>query len=277
MEQMEQMEQLHLGNTKPNANRGKYTNRWCFTLNNYSEEEYKNIMERLNTHKYIIGKEANTSSGTPHLQGYIELKNTRKRLQGMKKLLDNERIHLEPAKGNREQNFQYCSKEENYVSNLYPPTKKEIILKAKFDNIKWKTWQQEIINIIEGPKEERIINWFWEPTGNIGKSFLAKYIYCKYTTIIGDGKKEDVLHQVIKFQEEHEKEPEVILLDIPRYNHTYINYGLIEKLKDGLAFSGKYEGGIVLLENTPHIICFANYPPNKEFLSEDRWNIIKLI
>lgn len=89
---------------------------WCFTLNNYSDEEFcalKNFGHS-NTVKFIIGKEVG-SEGTPHLQGYYYFKNPRE-FKSVKSL--NERLHIEKAKGNPQQNFKYCSKEGNYVSNF---------------------------------------------------------------------------------------------------------------------------------------------------------------
>ncbi len=53
----------------------------------------------------IVGKETG-ESGTPNLQGYVVLRNSR--LSAMKKLLP--KAHWEPAKGNTDQNVEYCSK-----------------------------------------------------------------------------------------------------------------------------------------------------------------------
>lgn len=89
---------------------------FTITLNNYSEEEYNNIIEiaQLHTEKYIFGKEVG-KNGTPHIQGYIYLRNG-KSFDACKKLLNNPRIHLESAKGNPTQNWNYCSKDGDYVS-----------------------------------------------------------------------------------------------------------------------------------------------------------------
>jgi len=49
---------------------------WCWTLNNYTEEEVKFIQESVNNPKLgiqfiIFGKEIAPTTGTPHLQGYL--------------------------------------------------------------------------------------------------------------------------------------------------------------------------------------------------------------
>lgn len=95
---------------------------WCFTLNNYTEEEYKNIIElgSSQTVTYlIVGKETGEKN-TPHLQGYVSLP-TRKRRTQVKQLLGT-RCHVEKAKGSPKQNRTYCSKDGDYVEYGRIPT-----------------------------------------------------------------------------------------------------------------------------------------------------------
>lgn len=95
---------------------------WTLTLNNYSEEEYENILRNARNSKFwIFGKEIG-KSGTPHIQGYIYFENPRA-FAGVRKLFDNERIHWESAKGNRKQNYIYCSKEGCFETNMEDPGK----------------------------------------------------------------------------------------------------------------------------------------------------------
>lgn len=68
--------------------------------------------------KYFICQlEKTPTTGTPHLQGYFELKESASIIT-MKEKLDpifggaKTYVHYEEARGTREQNFQYCSKEE---------------------------------------------------------------------------------------------------------------------------------------------------------------------
>ena len=51
-----------------------------------------------------------------------------------------------------------------------------------------------------------------------------------------------------------------------------MNYSVIEHLKNGRIFSSKYESKIMKFA-CPYIIIYANFMPNKEKLSEDRWDI----
>lgn len=85
--------------------------RWCFTLNNWSEEEYKEFVEKLEWSYLLIGKEVG-EEGTPHLQGYVELK-TKKSLRQMK--LAQSRTHWEALKGKPCQAATYCKKDGDWT------------------------------------------------------------------------------------------------------------------------------------------------------------------
>lgn len=94
--------------------------KWCFTVNNFSPED-EMVCPRLFQEKrvvyYVVGKEVSTT-GTPHLQGYLEL-NTRSRLTELKRILPRT-WHLEPARGSGEDNFAYCTKDNNFVTEGIP-------------------------------------------------------------------------------------------------------------------------------------------------------------
>lgn len=85
--------------------------RFCLTWNNYGEETLE-LLESLfadGTLRYIIvGKEV-AKSGTPHYQIYLETKK-KITIAGLKRILGST-PHIEVAKGNWEQNREYCSKE----------------------------------------------------------------------------------------------------------------------------------------------------------------------
>lgn len=98
----------------PSTKKGALQSNWCFTLNNYTEDEYQSIFESLSQHTkyFIIGKEV-SSTGTPHLQGFISLP----RRHYLKHVRDicSPRAHLEPARGTAKQNRTYCSKTGNFA------------------------------------------------------------------------------------------------------------------------------------------------------------------
>ena len=86
----------------------KSSRHYCFTLNNYNELEINEIKENIFGWSYcIFGKEIAPTTGTPHLQGYMQFKNC-KRFETLKKI--NPRISWRICKGSDEDNVNYCSK-----------------------------------------------------------------------------------------------------------------------------------------------------------------------
>lgn len=82
---------------------------WCFTLNNYSEEELKALRLLPDITYLLMGKEV-SSTGTPHIQGYITFKNAH-RFSAMRKF--SPRAHWEPTRVDAAAN-RYCRKDGDY-------------------------------------------------------------------------------------------------------------------------------------------------------------------
>lgn len=83
--------------------------RFCFTLNNWTEDELT-LLKALPCTWMIVGKEVG-AEGTPHLQGAVCL-STQRTLAGIKKLPGFARAHIEEMKGTPEDSLVYCSKED---------------------------------------------------------------------------------------------------------------------------------------------------------------------
>lgn len=257
-----------VGNTSARV-RGR---RWCFTLNNWCIMDLGTIIRYFGDMPYIIGEEKG-ASGTPHLQGYIEFEHPRD-FEALKKL--SPRAHWEKAKGNQASNVKYCSKENVISSNkLTLPARVQVL--EQYKSVVWKNWQQDIINIVESPRNERIINWIWEPRGATGKTFLARYLFCRYRTCLASGKRGDVYYSIKSFIDNNHYEPDLIICDIPRsIEERFISYTCLEQIKDRLFKCTKYESEDILFIQSPHIIVFANHPPDKDKMSLDRWNVLDL-
>lgn len=99
---------------------------WCFTLNNYTENELGALVQLFSSlddkYYFIVGEEVG-EQGTPHLQGYIEKKTGRFRPLPLFEVKRNNTqcMHFEKAKGNRTQNYKYCSKDKKFVTNISRP------------------------------------------------------------------------------------------------------------------------------------------------------------
>lgn len=248
---------------------------WCFTWNNFNQTNINYLVEILADHEYIFGEEIGEHTNTPHLQGVVRFKNART-FNSVRKLFENN--HIEPCK-NWAASKNYCSKDNkihtNIIKNKTADEQYEEYMHQLYDDIKWYDWQKNIINLLDTKPDERKVYWFYEENGNHGKSFLAKYLDWKHNAIIANGKQSDVFNQYSSFLEEFKTQPSLAIIDIPRSHKEYVCYSTLEKIKDGLVYSGKYEGAKLRLI-PHHLIVFANFRPNENKLSEDRWVITEL-
>lgn len=275
----EQMETLETGggNTISPPVRIVPSKRWCFTYNNPPEGTLETMETLFNKFecKYIMGREVG-ESGTPHIQGYIE---SAKKIRPIERFGIKE-IHWEKCKGNREANLKYCAKDGDYV---HSPEFKVIRPLAKMKREYLRDDQKLIVDHFkefEDPLWGRKIYWFWEPTGNWGKSVVAEHMIDYEGAIEVSGAGKDVFFGIASALET--MDIKTVILDIPRQSMAYVQYQAIEKIKDGKFFSGKYEGKMIRY-NRPHIVVFANEEPEYTNvktglpnLSMDRWEVIRL-
>lgn len=266
----------HLKERPGNTKQVSQAVKWVFTLNNYSDEEYEKSVflfkNSENIKSYIVGKEVG-KSGTPHLQGFIHtVKRIRPSELGLSK-----RIHWEQAKGSPEKNYIYCSKEGNFVTNMKKPVignkgfnkNAPIIRLTAVLGDKLLPWQKVVVDLISKPPDDRTIIWIWDSLGNKGKSWLCKYLVMNKGAVLVEGSKKGVLNMALR------NPSSLYIYDLERSMEDRVPYSSLEKLKNGLYMVDKYEGGMVC-EDSPHVVVFANFKPDKSALSADRWHIMNL-
>jgi len=239
--------------------------RWILVLNNYTEDEIIYVGSVCSKYcKYAIIEKEIGENGTPHLQGYFEFKTKMRPCSVFEKC---NRIHFEKARESRAINDKYCSKDENIVISIGRPKPIKIIQTLY-------PWQKEIEDLILTEPDDRKIYWFYDKKGNMGKSQFIKYCIVKHKVLFcSGGKHSDIINLV--FNQDMD-ETNCVIFDIPRANEGYVSYSALESIKNGMVCNTKYETGVKIF-NSPHILCFANFPPeNQEKLSEDRWVITNL-
>lgn len=238
-----------------------------FTWNNYTEEDIGGLLDFFNTHatKYKFQEEIAPTTGTPHLQGMVIFPNEKRSTcwdPGSKG-------HYEALK--KDDGVYQCKEASRkpdgrcWEKGFPKPIK---ILTSLYD------WQQKIEELILSEPDERKIYWFWESKGNIGKSAFVKYCIIKHKVLFCDGgKKSDLINLVFN---QNMDETNCVIWDLPRASKGNISYSTLEAVKNGMVCNTKYETGVKVF-NSPHIIVFANYPPEEpELLSDDRWVITEL-
>lgn len=234
-----------------------------FTWNNYPEEAVAPLIETLKRFAYKGKVQSEVGKcGTPHLQGMIWC---HKKHRDTEFKLPKE-IHWELLK-DIDDAREYCSKAETwdgkYRFEWGFPKPLKLITPSK-------PWQLKILELIDTEPHDRLVYWFWSDEGGIGKSQFAKYCVAKKNCLFfEEGKKADIMHLIFEAPEDRLG---CMIIDVPRDNGNHISYKAIESIKNGMIYSPKYEGGYKLF-NSPHIIIFANVPPQEERLSADRWVI----
>lgn len=146
---------------------------------------------------------------------------------------------------------------------------KEIKKTFHKDNVKLEEWQEEAIDRLEN-QNDRQITWVRDWKGNKGKTFLAKYLMANENTYYVSGGKAADIAFGYNYQE-------YVVFDFTRSqeDNKVINYSLIESFKNGILFSPKYNS-MTKIFKPPKVICFSNFEPNINMLSEDRWDRMNL-
>ena len=264
------------GNTiKASAKQEVQRKKACFTLNNYTEKDWNIFRDKRDVFsRLVVGKEI-ALTGTPHLQGYCEFNKKTRRIAFFKALLGHNRtsFNKKPVKGTIEQNNKYCTKEGNDVIKHNIP--RPVALYTREDLQPKHHAICDKFTKFEDAKFGRKIYWFWESKGNWGKTLCCGFMIDNMKATLLAGKRCDMFCGLVKLIEKNGDCPPIVLVDIPRSSNGYIDYSGLEKIKDGMFFSPKYESGMVRF-NRPHIVCFANEEPLYDLMSADRWVVEQL-
>lgn len=254
------------GNTRHPPNAALH---WCFTLNNYNEENIKEICAKNIELKRYVFQEEIGESGTPHLQGYLQFKVKKRPMSVFK----NERIHWELTR-NIDASIEYAQKEETRKPNgrIFKFGFREVRRDTRFDNAILKDWQADLVKKLEVEPDDRKIYWYVDTDGNHGKSWFCKWAFlnlkeCKPITCT---KSADILMSADEYTRTY-------IFDFPRCLGDFCPYNAIEQLKNGLTMDAKLKKDVrVCSFAPPHVVIFSNHYPEMNKLSLDRWEIIKL-
>lgn len=157
-------------------------------------------------------------------------------------------------------------------------------LMDQFANFEPRPWQQELLDILSQDPDPRHVHWIWDAVGNHGKSFMSVYLATtqKATIVQVMGSKSDMAYicsqqpsRIFIFDLSRKMERKQDGGSMTSYDPLDKMFDLIEDLKKGWLVSTKYHGHSGPIR-VPHVIIFANFPPNKESLSKDRWKIKRL-
>lgn len=247
-----------VGNTKQSTP----LKHWFLTYNNYTEEDISSIVPWFTNRctAYSVQEEIG-ASGTKHLQGVFTF-DSKIRFETLTKLYP--KAHWEPCKSKAANN--YCRKDTFEGARRWTKGQKEDLdifrpVHPAFDFIE---------QLYTTKPDNRTIHWYWEETGGIGKSAFSKYMYVKYgVTVITSTKSADIVTAI-------QPDVKMVIFDWPRCTEvgTFCPFNAIEQIKNGFITDSKLKKEArILAFNSPHVIIFANEPPNLHKLSKDRWHV----
>jgi len=133
-------------------------------------------------------------------------------------------------------------------------------------------WQRSLQRELESPPDDRTVDFYVDPEGAKGKTYFVRHwlqAHPDETQVLSVGKRDDLAHAI-------DCTKSIFLFDIPRGSMEFLQYSVLEKLKDQMVFSGKYESGLKVLPQQVHVVVFCNEEPNLLALSPDRFNIVNL-
>lgn len=135
-----------------------------------------------------------------------------------------------------------------------------------------RSWQKDCLEIVTSMPSDRKVRWFWESVGNVGKSWMGRYLTLHHDALIlGAMKKLDLLHAISKSIQGKK----VVVFDLTRSNEegaVKVIYEVIEQLLNRVIHSGKYDSKTIFIQKV-HILVFANFEPDRAAMSTDRWDV----
>lgn len=258
----------------------KRARNWAFTINNYTDNEISFCKELFDSERvlYIIGGFEVGKKGTPHIQGYLQMKNA---VQWKSIIKWNKIWHIEPEISNFERNNMYCKGYE-YKDNKYQlkdPKKGENKyfeygaqkhqglsrdLRCVYDKIKngcsmkdiQEAFPNQYIKYSKGIKdlfyasqkdrtEKPYVEWIYGPTG-VGKTKYASQLDIEY--YIKDG---------TSWWDGYNHETVIIIDDFD----GHWPFRDLLRLLDRYKYQGQIKGGYVKI-NSPKIIITCDRKPD---------------
>lgn len=223
--------------------------------------------------KWRFQLELAPTTGKLHAQGWVRFK-TARQLSGLVKLTRDEGApHWERAFAGEDDNLRYTSKLESRVAGPWsfgiPPP-----VRDPLDGVELYRWQREALAWYAGPVPDRVIRWWWESEGSVGKTALAKHLVMRGEALYVSGSARDVVNHVFNWVATG-KPMRLVVWNVPRSLEGHVSYEAMESVLDGVAFNSKYETGQVVFD-PPHVWAFANFAPDLRALSRDRWLVYRI-
>ena len=280
---------------------------WCFTLNFDIEDGVPDLIDIFEGTCVRYACWQHEKASHDHLQGYVQMK-VQMTMSAVKNVFDPYKPHLEKQRARKNSDARdYCLKEDTRVDgpwefgefliagsnkgkqreqvcrspermaeenpSVFRRVKARMSLEDHMKGMSClpenlKPWQILLEAQINKEPHDRNIIWVYGPKGGEGKSTFAKDLLRRGWFYTRGGTQDNVSYQYIDDVDRH------IVFDIPRDKKDYLQYSLIEMLKDGIIISNKYEPVTAVSKGPRHCVVMCNFLPDFEKISIDRVEVL---
>jgi hypothetical protein len=255
---------------------------FIFTLNNYKDEDEIRV-QNIECKYLIYGREQAPTTGTHHLQGYIQFQNARY-IRAVTNLFP-KGTHTEIAKGSAEQNIKYTSKDGNTFEKGDKPlnkteqkqlqiedwnTARDLAKKGLFDDIRsdlYIRYKNAFHSIARDayvcPNDLSNVcgRWIYGKSG-AGKSKMARELYPDAY----------MKNPTTKWWDGYQNQEHVILDDFDKYMKGQAYY--LKIWSDRYSFPAETKGSCAMIR--PSIICITSqYHPTEIWDDEETLEAIR--
>lgn len=133
-------------------------------------------------------------------------------------------------------------------------------------------WQRDLEQRLGNEPDDRTIEFIVDENGGKGKSWFTRYYITKNPDItqkLSVGKRDDIAHAL-------DISKRVFFFDIPRSCMQFLQYSILEMIKDQMIFSPKYESITKIMPTKSHVVVFSNEEPDRTAMTHDRYNVTRL-
>lgn len=130
-------------------------------------------------------------------------------------------------------------------------------------------WQSELEEELLEEADDRKIIFIPDEAGGLGKTWFQRWFLTKHpgvAQVLSIGKRDDLAHAV-------DTTCRVFFFNVGRDQMQYLQYAILEQMKDRMIFSPKYQSRTKYLPILPHVVVFSNEDPDMTKLTADRYDI----
>ena len=149
-----------------------------------------------------------------------------------------------------------------------------------YKDVELKPWQRELMEQINTPSDRHII-WVVGKACGEGKTWFQKYVRSMFgirRVVSGINIKSNTRNIYHCLAKQSLATADIFLFNIGKSMKRFeeVNYEVLEDLKDGDAFSAKYNSQKLTIKVPNVVMVFSNNEPNKRELATDRWKVFHI-